>query len=120
MGNPHCVITVDSVKEASVNTLGKALSVHERFPKDVNVGFMEVVSPEFVKLRVYERGASETLACGSGACAAVVIGQTQKKLAKEVTVELPGGQLKIFWKGPGNPVKMTGPAVHVFDGQLHL
>ena len=120
MGNPHCVITVDSVTDAPVNTLGKALSVHERFPKDVNVGFMEVVSPEFVKLRVYERGASETLACGSGACAAVVIGQTQKKLAKEVTVELPGGQLKIFWKGPGNPVKMTGPAVHVFDGQLHL
>lgn len=120
MGNPHCVITVDSVKDAPLETLGQALSVHERFPEDVNVGFMEVVSPEFIKLRVYERGAAETLACGSGACAAVVIGQTQKKLAKEVTVELPGGQLKIFWKGPGNPVKMTGPAVHVFDGQIHL
>lgn len=120
MGNPHCVITVDSVKDAPLETLGKALSIHERFPEDVNVGFMEVVSPEFIKLRVYERGAAETLACGSGACAAVVIGQTQKKLAKEVTVELPGGQLKIFWKGPGNPVKMTGPAVHVFDGQIHL
>ena len=120
MGNPHCVITVDSVKDAPVETLGKAISVHERFPKDVNVGFMEVVSPEFIKLRVYERGAEETLACGSGACAAVVIGQMQKKLAKEVTVELPGGILKIFWKGPGNPVKMSGPAVHVFDGQLHL
>jgi diaminopimelate epimerase len=120
MGNPHCVITVDSVKDAPLDTLGKSLSVHERFPKDVNVEFMEVVSPEFIKLRVYERGAAETLACGSGACAAVVIGQMQKKLSKEVTVELPGGQLKIFWKGPGNPVKMSGPAVHVFDGQLHL
>jgi len=120
MGNPHCVITVDSVKDAPLETLGKALAVHERFPEGVNVGFMEVVSPEYVKLRVYERGAAETLACGSGACAAVVIGQSQKKLAKEVTVELPGGKLKIFWKGPGSPVKMTGDAVHVFDGQLHL
>jgi len=120
MGNPHCVITVDSIADAPLNTLGKSLSTHERFPEDVNVGFMEVVSPDFIKLRVYERGAAETLACGSGACAAVVIGQIQKKLAKEVTVELPGGSLKIFWKGPGNPVKMTGPAVHVFDGQMHL
>ena len=81
---------------------------------------MEIVSPEFVKLRVYERGAAETLACGSGACAAVVVGQIQKKLAKQVTVELPGGRLKIFWKGPGSPVKMTGPATHVFDGQIQL
>ncbi|WP_426359065.1 diaminopimelate epimerase [Pseudocolwellia sp. HL-MZ19] len=120
MGNPHCVITVDSVADAPLETLGKALATHERFPEGVNVGFMEVVTPEYVKLRVYERGAAETLACGSGACAAVVIGQIQKKLAKEVTVELPGGKLKIFWKGPGNPVKMTGDAVHVFDGQIHI
>jgi diaminopimelate epimerase len=120
MGNPHCVITVDSVLDAPVSSLGAALSIHERFPKQTNVGFMEVVSPEYIKLRVYERGASETLACGSGACAAVVIGQMQKKLAKQVTVELPGGKLKIYWKGPGNPVKMSGPAEHVFDGQLHL
>jgi diaminopimelate epimerase len=120
MGNPHCVVTVDSVQDAPLETLGKALSFHERFPEQANVGFMEVVSPEFIKLRVYERGAAETLACGSGACAAVVIGQVQKKLAKQVTVELPGGQLKIYWKGPGNSVKMTGPATHVFDGQIHL
>lgn len=120
MGNPHCVLTVDDVLKAPVDELGSKLTVHERFPKGVNVGFMEVVSPEYVKLRVYERGASETLACGSGACAAVVIGQTQKKLAKQVTVELPGGKLRIYWKGPGNPVKMTGPAVHVFDGQIEL
>ncbi|MGJ8691780.1 MAG: diaminopimelate epimerase [Thalassotalea sp.] len=120
MGNPHCVLTVDSVADAPLETLGKALECHERFPEKANIGFMEVVNPEFIKLRVYERGAAETLACGSGACAAVVVGQIQKKLAKQVTVELPGGQLKIFWKGPGNPVKMTGPAVHVFDGQIQL
>ena len=100
--------------------LGKALSHHERFPQQANIGFMEIVSPEYIKLRVYERGTAETLACGSGACAAVVIGQTQNKLGRNVTVELPGGKLKIYWKGPGNSVKMTGPAVHVFDGQIHL
>ncbi|GLX78423.1 diaminopimelate epimerase [Thalassotalea insulae] len=120
MGNPHCVLTVDDIDNAPVERLGKQLTSHERFPKGVNVGFMQVVSPEFVKLRVYERGTGETLACGSGACAAVVVGQMQKKLAKQVTVQLPGGKLKIFWKGPGSPVKMTGPAVHVFDGQFHL
>jgi diaminopimelate epimerase len=120
LGNPHCVLTVDSIIDAPVETLGKALSHHERFPQQVNVGFMEIVSPDYIKLRVYERGAAETLACGSGACAAVVIGQTQNKLGRDVTVELPGGKLKVFWKGPGNSVKMTGPAVHVFDGQLNL
>jgi len=120
MGNPHCVITVDDVTKASVAELGAEISTHERFTKGANVGFMQVVSPELIKLRVYERGAAETLACGSGACAAVVIGQMQKKLAKQVSVELPGGKLRIYWKGPGNPVKMTGPAVHVFDGQLQL
>ncbi|TWX74236.1 diaminopimelate epimerase [Colwellia sp. C1TZA3] len=120
MGNPHCVLTVDNVKEAQVALLGEALSLHERFPQQANISFMEVVSPEYIKLRVYERGAAETLACGSGACAAVVVGQMQKKLNRQVLVDLPGGQLKIFWKGPGNSVKMTGPAVHVFDGQINL
>ncbi len=120
MGNPHCIITVDNVLEAAVETLGNEISHHERFPQQANVGFMEVIEPNQVKLRVYERGAAETLACGSGACAAVVIGQMQKKLAKQVTVELPGGKLRIFWKGPGHPVKMSGPAVHVFDGQIHI
>ncbi|QBG36211.1 diaminopimelate epimerase [Litorilituus sediminis] len=120
LGNPHCVVTVDDVENTDVAGLGKELSEHERFPKQANVGFMEVVAPNQVKLRVYERGAAETLACGSGACAAVVIGQMQKKLAKQVTVELPGGKLRIFWKGPGHPVKMSGPAAHVFDGQLSV
>jgi diaminopimelate epimerase len=120
MGNPHCVVTVDSVADAPVELLGKELSTHERFPKDANVGFMEIVKPNYIKLRVYERGAAETLACGSGACAAVVVGFMQKKLAKQVTVELPGGKLRIFWQGPGHPVKMSGPASHVFDGQLSI
>ena len=120
MSNPHCVVTVDDVTQAPVESLGAALSVHERFPEDANIGFMEIVSPNQVKLRVYERGVGETLACGSGACAAVVVGQLQNKLAKQVEVELPGGQLSIFWKGKGNPVKMTGPATHVFDGQLNV
>jgi diaminopimelate epimerase len=120
MGNPHCVITVDDIEQAPVVEIGAELSVHSRFPKGANIGFMQVITPESIKLRVYERGAAETLACGSGACAAVVIGQIQKKLAKQVNVELPGGTLRIYWKGPGNPVKMTGPAVHIFDGQLQL
>jgi len=120
LGNPHCVVTVDDVLTAPVESLGQELSTHERFPKGANVGFMEVVANNYIKLRVYERGASETLACGSGACAAVVIGYMQKKLAKQVTVELPGGKLRIFWQGPGHPVKMSGPATHVFDGQLSI
>ncbi len=120
MGNPHCVITVDSIDDAPVERLGKQLSIHERFPQGANVGFMEIVSSDSIKLRVFERGAGETLACGSGACAAVVIGQQQNKLAKQVMVDLPGGKLKIYWKGVGHPVKMTGPVTHVFDGQLHL
>jgi diaminopimelate epimerase len=120
MGNPHCILTVDSVADADVENLGDELSHHERFPEQVNVGFMEVVSADYIKLRVYERGAAETLACGSGACGAVVIGQIQKKLGERVTVELPGGKLVISWKGYGHPVKMTGPAVHVFDGQIHI
>jgi diaminopimelate epimerase len=120
MGNPHCVITVDSVADADVEGLGKSITQHERFPEGANVGFMEVVAPDYIKLRVYERGAAETLACGSGACAAVAVGYVQKKLGRNVTVELPGGKLKIYWKGPGNPVKMTGPAEHVFDGTYVL
>lgn len=120
MGNPHCVLTVDSVKHAKVNELGAALMRHERFVEGANIGFMEVVRDDYIKLRVYERGAGETLACGSGACAAVVIGITQNKLNRQVTVELPGGKLKIYWKGAGHSVKMTGPAEHVFDGQIQL
>lgn len=120
MGNPHCVTTVEDVDSAPVETLGPLLERHERFPEGVNVGFMQIISPEHVKLRVFERGAGETLACGSGACAAVVVGQLQGKLGKDVRVDLPGGSLKVRWQGRDQVVKMTGPAEHVYDGTITL
>ena len=120
MGNPHCVIQVDDVETAAVETLGPVLESHERFPERANIGFMQVVKREHIRLRVYERGAGETQACGSGACAAVAVGISQGLLAEEVRVELPGGRLDIAWKGPGHPLYMTGPAAHVYDGFIHL
>jgi len=120
MGNPHCVIQVESVKTAQVELLGPILESHERFPDRVNVGFMEIINPEHIRLRVYERGAGETQACGSGACAAVACGIQQGILAPKVRVDLPGGTLHITWKGAGQPLYMTGPATHVYDGFIHL
>lgn len=120
MGNPHCVLEVDDIDSAPVESLGPLLERHERFPEGVNVGFMQILNPNHIKLRVFERGAGETLACGSGACAAAVVGQLQGKLEREVKVDLPGGSLKIRWQGQDQPVKMTGPAEHVFDGNLNL
>lgn len=118
MGNPHMVMVVDDVNLADVESLGPLLECHERFPARVNVGFMQIINRNEVKLRVYERGAGETQACGSNACAAVAIGVIQGLLDQHVTVELPGGKLKISWQGEGHPLYMTGPAVHVFDGQI--
>ncbi|MCW2479072.1 diaminopimelate epimerase [Candidatus Symbiopectobacterium sp. NZEC135] len=120
MGNPHCVIQVDDVDTANVETLGPVLESHERFPERVNVGFMQIVDRSHIRLRVYERGAGETQACGSGACAAVAVGIQQGLLADEVRVSLPGGDLDIHWKGVGHPLYMTGPATHVYDGFIHL
>ncbi|SFN51160.1 diaminopimelate epimerase [Izhakiella capsodis] len=120
MGNPHCVIQVDSVEMAQVEMLGPLLESHERFPERVNVGFMQVVNREFIRLRVYERGAGETQACGSGACAAVAVGIQQALLTERVRVDLPGGTLHIVWNGPGHPLYMIGPATHVYDGFIHL
>ena len=120
MGNPHCVVEVDEIETDQVTELGPKLEQHDRFPKKANIGFMQIISREHIKLRVWERGAGETLACGSGACAAVVVGILQKKLDKQVKVELPGGELTISWQGDGHPVKMTGPAEHVFDGQIAI
>ncbi len=120
MGNPHCVIQVDSVDDAPVETLGPVMESHERFPERVNVSFMQVVNRNHIRLRVYERGAGETQACGSGACGAVAVGILQGLLGEQVRVELPGGQLDIAWKGVGNPLFMTGPAAHVYDGFIHL
>ncbi len=120
MGNPHCVLEVEDVKTAPVETLGAELESFDRFPERVNVGFMQLVSANEIRLRVFERGAGETMACGTGACAAAVVGIAQGKLRDRVKVHLPGGTLQIAWKGPGNPVFMTGPAEHVFDGEIEL
>ncbi|MDD1783540.1 diaminopimelate epimerase [Enterovibrio sp. ZSDZ35] len=118
MGNPHCVTVVDNVDTADVETLGPLVESHERFPERVNAGFMQVVSRNEIRLRVYERGAGETQACGSGACAAVAIGIAQGLLDESVKVHLPGGTLHIRWRGQGHPLYMSGPASHVYDGQI--
>lgn len=118
MGNPHVVTVVEDVATADVETLGPLLESHERFPERVNAGFMQVIDRQSIKLRVYERGAGETQACGSGACGAVAVGILQGLLDEEVSVALPGGELYIRWQGVGQPLYMTGPATHVFDGQL--
>ncbi|GBE09933.1 diaminopimelate epimerase [bacterium BMS3Bbin12] len=118
MGNPHAVLIVDDIERAPVAELGPALEAHPRFPRRTNVGFLQVVEPAYARLRVYERGAGETPACGSGACAAVVAGRLRGLLGERVTVRLPGGELVILWGGEGTPVWMTGPAVSVFEGQI--
>ena len=120
MGNPHCVIEVEDVDTAPVREIGPLVERHERFPEGVNVGFMQVINESHIRLRVFERGSGETLACGSGACAAVAIGQIQGKLGKDVRVDLPGGSLRIRWPGPDHVLKMTGPAEHVYDGHINL
>ncbi|WP_235727550.1 diaminopimelate epimerase [Kangiella shandongensis] len=120
MGNPHCVLTIDDIDTAPVNTLGPKLSQHSYFPAQANVGFMQIVDPKEVKLRVFERGVGETLACGTGACAAVVAGRLQGLLDEKVKVTLPGGSLWIRWAGKGHHVYMTGPAKVVFEGQIDI
>lgn len=118
MGNPHAVLVVEDVGTAPVAELGPLIEAHPRFPRRANVGFMQVVSPEHIRLRVYERGAGETPACGSGACAAVVAGRLRGLLGPRVRVRLPGGELVVSWDAEGTPVWMTGPAVSVFEGQV--
>ena len=120
MGNPHAVVQVADVRSAPVATLGPLIERHPRFPKRVNAGFMEIVAPDRIRLRVYERGAGETLACGTGACAAVAVGRRWGLLEETVNVELRGGDLTIRWQGDDNPVWMTGPAIRVFEGRIEL
>jgi len=120
MGNPHAVLRVDNVDTAPVERIGPIIESHARFPKRVNVGFMQVMGRDRIRLRVFERGAGETLACGTGACAAVVVGRVWGVLAEAVEVELPGGRLRIRWDGEGRSVMMTGPAVTVFEGVVAL
>ncbi len=120
MGNPHCVQLVDDVDTAPVEELGLLMEPHEQFPNRVNVGFMQVVDRDQIKLRVYERGAGETLACGTGACAAVVHGIQLGLLNSRVKVDLPGGQLIIEWQGGDSAVQLIGPAALVFEGKIKL
>jgi len=120
MGNPHAVLLVNQVDSAPVAQLGPVIEAHPRFPQRANAGFMQIVSPREIRLRVFERGAGETLACGTGACAAVVAGRLRQLLDEEVTVHLPGGSLSIAWAGSGSPVIMTGPATTVFHGQVKI
>ena len=120
MGNPHAVQVVPEVDSAPVNTQGPLIERHPRFPQRVNAGYMQVVDRGHIRLRVYERGAGETLACGSGACAAVVAGRQRDLLDDKVEVKLLGGTLRVSWAGEGQPVWMTGPAVTVFEGTIDL
>jgi len=118
MGNPHAVLRVADLESAPVATLGPHIEHHPRFPARVNVGFMQILDPSHIRLRVYERGAGETLACGTGACAAVVAGRLWQILGERVRVSLPGGDLVIQWLGGSEPVWMTGPATTVYQGEI--
>jgi diaminopimelate epimerase len=120
LGNPHAVVQVDDVARAPLADLGPRIEQHPRFPQRVNAGFLQIIDRNTVRVRVYERGAGETLACGSGACAAVVIGRLWGELAEQVRVQLNGGELVIGWSGVGSPVMMTGPATTVYQGRIEL
>lgn len=120
MGNPHAVIQVADIDNAPVEQVGKAMESHSIFPERANIGFVETTSSRSAKLRVYERGAAETLACGSGACAAAVVGIELGKLKSPINIDLLGGPLLIEWAGRGEPVMMTGPATFVFDGIIEI
>ena len=119
LGNPHALLEVEDVAAAPVARLGAALQRHAAFPESVNVGFAQVLAPDRIRLRVYERGVGETLACGSGACAAVAILARRKRVEREVAVELPGGELVVGWRADDAPITMAGPAAFVFEGEFH-
>ncbi len=118
LGNPHAVISADSVDEAPVGILGAEFQAHSAFPRGVNVGFMEVRDTERIGLRVFERGVGETLACGTGAAAAVAVGRHWGLLGARVDVSLPGGVLEVSWQGPGSPLWLAGPTTWVYEGQI--
>lgn len=120
MGNPHAVIRVDSVASAPVGILGPELEQHPSFPQGVNVGFMQRIAADAISLRVHERGAGETLACGTGAAAAVAVGRMWDLLDSRVTVRLPGGALEVQWQGPGSELWQTGPAEQVYEARISL
>ncbi len=120
IGNPHAVLAVESVEAAAVERLGPAIECHPRFPKRVNAGFMQIVDRAHIRLRVYERGAGETLACGTGACAAVAVGRSWGELGPEVHVSVRGGELRVNWNGPGENIWLTGAAEVSFAGHVEV
>jgi diaminopimelate epimerase len=120
MGNPHVVLSVPDVKSAPVERFGPTIERHRLFAKRTNVGFMQIVDRKRIKLRVYERGAGETQACGTGACAAVAVGAKRDLLDSEVRVDLPGGSAIVGWSGPGQHIWLTGPATMVFTGSIDI
>ena len=120
MGNPHAVTIVENIDTAAVGELGASIESHLLFPNRVNAGFMQILDESHIRLRVFERGAGETLACGTGACAAMVVGRLQGHLGEQVEVGLAGGSLQISWQGEGSPVMMTGPATTVFEGKISV
>jgi diaminopimelate epimerase len=120
IGNPHAVLAVESVEAADVERLGPAIERHPRFPRRVNVGFMQIIDRAHIRLRVYERGAGETLACGTGACAAVAIGRRWGELEPQVQVSVRGGELGVNWNGPGEHIWLTGPAEVSFAGHVEV
>ena len=120
MGNPHAVISVEDLANTAVKDIGEAVGKHPDFPEGVNVGFMQILSYNEINLRVYERGAGETLACGTGACAAVVAGRLLEQLGDKVKVNLTGGQLTVSWQRSESPVLITGPATTVYVGTIEI
>lgn len=120
MGNPHAVMQVDDIDKVDIATLGAAIEQHPQFPNRVNAGFMQIISRDEIRLRVFERGVGETQACGTGACAAVAVGRVLGLLNERITVHLPGGDLTIEWPGEGYSLLMNGPATTVFNGQINI
>jgi diaminopimelate epimerase len=120
LGNPHAVLRVTSIESAAVERIGRALQAHPSFPRQVNVGFMQIVDATHIRLRVYERGAGETMACGTGACAAVAVGRNLGLLAADVEVHVPGGRLGVHWEGPGTHIWLAGPTAVAYTGQADI
>lgn len=120
IGNPHAILAVESVEAADVERLGPAIERHPRFPRRVNAGFMQIIDRSHIRLRVYERGAGETLACGTGACAAVAVGRRWGELERQVQVSVRGGELRVNWNGPGEHIWLTGPAQVSFAGHIEV
>jgi diaminopimelate epimerase len=120
IGNPHAVLRVEAVESAPVERIGRALQNSPHFPRRVNVGFMQINHAALIRLRVFERGVGETLACGTGACAAVAVGRSLGLLGADVEVRVPSGMLSVHWDGVGQPIWLTGPAQQAFEGQVEI